>query len=185
MLVKNQKGLIPFDSIPRYMTTRYSVDVNLGFIEKWIDDNEKDPDLRLELDPDFQRGHVWTREQQDRYMEHLMRGGISGRDIYFNSPEYTWTKQDHCDYPKMVCVDGLQRITAVRGFLKGEVSPFGHYIHEFEDNIARSHRISLHVHVNDLQTRKEVLEWYLQLNSGGTVHTQEELDRVRGLLVNA
>ena len=37
-------------------------------------------------------------------------------------------------------------------------------------------------HVNYLKTRREVLEWYLQLNGGGTPHSQKELDRVRGLL---
>lgn len=36
--------------------------------------------------------------------------------------------------------------------------------------------------VNELRTRAEVLRWYLQLNSGGVVHTEEELARVRALL---
>ena len=37
-------------------------------------------------------------------------------------------------------------------------------------------------HVNDLSTYSEVLQWYLDLNSGGTVHTEEELNRVQQLL---
>jgi hypothetical protein len=36
--------------------------------------------------------------------------------------------------------------------------------------------------VNDLKTREEVLQWYLDLNSGGVVHTEEELNRVREML---
>ncbi len=36
--------------------------------------------------------------------------------------------------------------------------------------------------VNDLQTRAEVLQWYLDLNEGGVVHTSEELNRVRAML---
>ena len=36
--------------------------------------------------------------------------------------------------------------------------------------------------VNDLQTREEVLQWYLELNSAGTPHSKEELDRVKALL---
>jgi len=37
--------------------------------------------------------------------------------------------------------------------------------------------------MNTLRTKAEVLEWYLQLNSGGVVHTEAELKRVRKLLV--
>jgi hypothetical protein len=37
-------------------------------------------------------------------------------------------------------------------------------------------------HVNDLKTREEVLIWYLEMNSGGTPHTKEELDRVKRML---
>lgn len=36
--------------------------------------------------------------------------------------------------------------------------------------------------INDLQTEEEVLNWYLEMNSGGTVHTKEELDKVKHLL---
>lgn len=38
------------------------------------------------------------------------------------------------------------------------------------------------INVNNLLTRREVLQWYVEFNSGGTPHTTEELDRVRALL---
>ena len=38
------------------------------------------------------------------------------------------------------------------------------------------------MNINNLQTRKEVLQWYIELNSGGTVHTDAEIDRVKKLL---
>ena len=38
----------------------------------------------LDLNPDFQRGHVWTPEQQTKYIEYVLSGGTSGKDIYFN-----------------------------------------------------------------------------------------------------
>ena len=38
--------------------------------------------------------------------------------------------------------------------------------------------------INNLKTRGQVLEWYLQLNDRGVVHTKEELDKVRRLLEN-
>ena len=42
--------------------------------------------------------------------------------------------------------------------------------------------MSMAIHINDLQSEKDVLQWYLEMNSGGTPHTQEELDRVKLLL---
>jgi len=36
--------------------------------------------------------------------------------------------------------------------------------------------------VNNLKTRKEVLQWYIEFNSGGTVHTDAEIQRVKKLL---
>ena len=42
--------------------------------------------------------------------------------------------------------------------------------------------ITLKVHINNLKTKKEVLTWYLEMNTGGTVHTDDELDRVRKML---
>jgi len=36
--------------------------------------------------------------------------------------------------------------------------------------------------VNRLQTRKDLLTWYLEMNEGHIAHSQEELDRVKQLL---
>jgi hypothetical protein len=36
--------------------------------------------------------------------------------------------------------------------------------------------------INDLQYRREVLQWYLDMNTGGTVHSKEEIQRVKHLL---
>jgi len=36
--------------------------------------------------------------------------------------------------------------------------------------------------MNDLKTRAEVLQWYIEFNAGGTPHTEAEINRVRELL---
>jgi hypothetical protein len=68
------------------------------------------------MNPDFQRGHVWTEEQQIAYVEYLLKGGMSGRTFYFNKP--SWKNKDTINgYDDFVCVDGLQRTTAIEKFL--------------------------------------------------------------------
>ena len=41
-------------------------------------------DFVVDLKPDFQREHVWTKEQQIAYLEYRFKGGRSGDTIYFN-----------------------------------------------------------------------------------------------------
>jgi hypothetical protein len=36
--------------------------------------------------------------------------------------------------------------------------------------------------INDLPTKKQVLEWYLQMNKGNVAHTDEELNKVKMML---
>ena len=83
---------------------------------------------------------------------------------------------------KLQLVDGLQRITAVRKFLNNEVPVFGGYYFKDIENISlHDHRLSFSLHVNNLKTRKEILEWYVFMNSG-VAHTEEELNRVKNLI---
>ena len=84
----------------------------------------------LELTPDFQRGHVWTPDQKRHFIENLLRGIIStsGLTIQFNCPQFeeNSARRRDQDLPNhLQCIDGLQRLTAVLDFLRGEVQPFG------------------------------------------------------------
>ena len=65
-------------------------------------------------------------------------------------------------------------------FLNNEIKVFGTYYKDFEDKLPND--IDLIFNVNNLKTKKEVLKWYLEMNSGGTIHTDEELDKVKSML---
>lgn len=163
------------DIKPYIQCNNYRIDVSLRFLENQIQNYLEDG---LELIPDFQRGHVWTEKQQEKYVEFVLRGGESGLDIYFNHTKWnSWTEENMGWF---VCVDGLQRLTACRKFMNNELKVLGYFHDEFEDKLSST--VRLRFHVNNLPTRREVLEWYLQINSGGTVHTEEELNRVAKLL---
>ena len=165
-----------FKEIPRFTRDgSYAIDCSLPFLKDWIADEQKDS---LELNPDFQRGHVWTREQEIAYIEFLLRGGRTGRDLYFNKPSWHNAVPDGA-YDDFVCVDGLQRITAILRFLGNEFPAFGSYYREFEDRLSITNTVR--VHVNDLKSKKEVLTWYIEMNAGGTPHSKEEIDRVTAL----
>ena len=140
-------------------------------IEEW--ENEEG----LQLNPDFQRGHVWSEIQQIKYIEYILQGGKTAKVIYFNNPGW---RSGRIDRDNFVCVDGLQRITAIKRFINNEIKVFDYYYKEFEGNIRSMEGIKFNV--NTLKTRKEVLQWYLEFNSAGTPHTEEEINRVKELL---
>ena len=43
-------------------------------------------------------------------------------------------------------------------------------------------RNSIKVNINDLKSEKEVLQWYVDMNAGGTPHTNEEINRVKKMI---
>lgn len=165
-----------FNTVPQLTEWgSYAVDIPWHNLERHIAYFETD--LGLDLDPDFQRGHVWTREQQIAFVEFHLRGGRSGRDILVNCEHWnTLRKKGLC-----VLVDGKQRLNAVRKFLANELPAYGHTFAEYKGHMRPTHH-SFRWHVNDLPTKAAVLTWYLEINAGGTPHTQEELNRVRALL---
>jgi hypothetical protein len=166
-----------FADVPQF--TRYPDDhghTPIRYIRDIVDQNIRDNNLQL--CPDFQRGHVWTEAQQVSYVEYVLRGGKSGLDVYFNHPG--WKTGEKGEY---VCVDGLQRITALLRFVDNEIPAFGSLYSEFTDRLSIS--VGIVWHVNTLKTRKEVLTWYVEMNDGGTPHTDAELDRVRKMIEEA
>ena len=169
-----------FKDIPQ-LTREGSWQANMPmrYIYDRIKEWEEDEYYQLQLNPNFQRGHVWTEEQQIAYVEFLLRGGKSAKVIYFNKP--SWQNSSIInDYDDFVCVDGLQRLTAVMRFLNNEIKVLGTYYKDFEDKLPMG--IDLIFNVNNLKTEKEVLQWYVDMNAGSTPHTNEEIERVKRMI---
>lgn len=98
--------------------------------------------------------------------------------LLFNCPGWMYTWKGPFEI-----VDGKQRIHAIVEFFKGKFKAHGYFFHEFAPYIIGDiTRRRVRFNINNLQTRAEVLKWYLELNSGGTPHTKEELDKVKSLL---
>ena len=163
-----------FSDIPQLTSIgNYQINVPLESLKRTIEMYIQEDNLQL--CPDFQRGHVWCQEQQIAFVEFLLKGGKSANVIYLNHPG--WMRDFEGDF---CCVDGLQRLTACLKFLNNELKVFGHYYKEFEGKLSRN--IGLIINVNNLKTRAEVLKWYIEFNSGGTIHTEKEIDKVKELL---
>lgn len=173
--------IIRFADIPQFTHEgSHECNYSLASLVRYIEEEERD--YGLQLNPEFQRGHVWTEEQQIKWIEYHLRGGKSGNVIYLNDPFFNnWGEAKEGEYEDYVCVDGLQRITAARRFINNEIPAFGTYYRDFEDKL-RVLNCTIRVNTNNLKTEKEVLQWYVDMNDGGTPHTAEEINRVKDLI---
>lgn len=169
-------------------TAKYEVEHDWRYIAKALKGYEADYG-GLDLNPDFQRGHVWTSDQKRHFIENALRGVVAsgGFVVQFNCPNW-----DNDNYQGELphgfqCIDGLQRITAIQDFINGEVRPFGLSVEDLDGSSfsMRRSRFRLRIAVHDFQTKADLLKHYLDLNTGGTPHSAEEIDRVRGLLAKA
>jgi len=169
-----------FKEIPKFTRDgSYRINVSWDYLEETLKNyNNRVGNLAsLDLNPDFQRGHVWKEHQQIAFVEHILRGGIGSKEIRFNCAG--WMNDFRGPF---VIVDGKQRLEAARKFLRNELRVFGHYYNEFTGRLRSTHADFI-FSINNLATRKEVLQWYIDINTGGVVHTQEEIDKVKRLLV--
>ena len=164
------------DLIPRgscvYEDVRHFLKPRVGDIRK------------LDMDPDFQRGHVWTRQQQIAFVGYFLSGGpvppifIQRYDCVRTGGASYWERPE-------VVLDGKQRLTAIQAFIEGEIpaqTVDGQTVWAKDFTVVDWRFLSpVQITYVDL-TREEQLRFYLNLNRGGTVHTDEEIARVEALL---
>lgn len=163
-----------FKNIPQLTNSgTYQVHVPWTYLNSWNSDLVKD------VDPEFQRAHVWSERQQIAYVEFVLRGGHSSKDLYWNC--IGWMGSRMGDYP-LVLVDGKQRHHAVQRFMHNEIRVFGYYFNQFTDRLPLD--AAFIMHVNNLPSYAHVLQWYIELNAGGVAHTDEEIEKVRNLLTH-
>ena len=140
--------------------------------------------FNFDTEPDYQRGHVWSDRQASQFVGHLIEGGSVPPIVINTDPTYARSDE---------IVDGKQRLTAVCRWLNGEVPAEltdGRKVNYGDlDEESQRYLTSLSgptITANYVQLpRSEVLRLYLRLNRGGTIHTDAEIDRVRGLLAEA
>ena len=170
--------IIRAKEIPELIPTgSYQINSSLQYLKGDI--SEYIEEYGLNLDPDFQRAHVWSTDQRIRFVEFVLQGGKTN-PIYFNHAG--WMSGFDGEF---VVVDGKQRLTSLLMFLDNEFpvlkeldsNKIGFYAKDF-DFIPHD----IVIIINDLQTRKQVLEWYLQINKGNVAHTETEIQKVEELL---
>lgn len=170
--------MLKFKEISKPISFTDSETVSLKAIHKRA--MNADADFQFNFDPDYQRDRVWTDEQAENFMGHVLEGGAVPIIILNHDPSYE--KDDEV-------VDGKQRMTAVARWVSGEIAARlsdGRrvFLSDFDESDQR-YILSYSGPTMTIKyvqlDRAKVLDLYIKLNRGGTVHTKEEIDRVRAL----
>lgn len=132
----------------------------------------------LDSSPDYQRGYVWTEDDQQRYLDALMAGRDIGRFIIVERP-YPLADQ---------VLDGKQRLDCLIRFIQSEIAWRGIYFHQLSkpDRSMLDRRVVQIARLKeDHYTRADLLRVFLEVNSGGVPQSEEHLEMVRQKLKEA
>ena len=72
-------------------------------------------------------------------------------------------------------------------FVGGKIKIFDQYFDDFcfterETGGQPLPEFRVNVYMNYLESQKEILEWYIEMNAGGTPHTSDEIEKVRKMI---
>jgi uncharacterized protein with ParB-like and HNH nuclease domain len=154
-----------FSDIVKIKVPTYKVNISVRHLRKSLQDLAGNG--TLQMNPPFQRGYKWNDQQKEKYLEYFFKNGPSARDIYFNQAEFGKGIGD------LQVIDGKQRLSSFFDFFDGKIKIFEKYFNEFEDQINIAD--TLIVNVFEFKDERDVIKWYLDTNTGGTYHTDEDL----------
>jgi Protein of unknown function DUF262 len=168
--------------------------MRLGILERM--------DPRPRLDAAYQRGDVWTTHQRQQLIRSIIENVLVPSILLNRRP---WGPDDTVE--PLYVVDGKQRLLTVFGFFEDKFSvPTAWFADEETEasetpslvegsgvsldgevfwsqlkDSARAHlrRRSLMFQETSMPTEAQERELYLRINTSGTAHTQEELDKAR------
>jgi len=131
-------------------------------------------DVGLDLNPDYQRGNVWSDEQKVSLIESIFKNIDIGK---FTIIKRKYRKDFDFLYEVL---DGKQRIIAVTEFFEGRFTYKGKRyqdLHPHDQYHFKSYAIS-YAEIEPLKDEQKY-RYFLKLNTTGVPHDEEHLDKVR------
>lgn len=109
------------------------------------------------LYPPYKRDNAWDDRQRRLFVERLLAGDRRVVDIYINAPFLRDNTIGNRDY---ACIDGTQRILALRAFFNNEFAVFGAHYSEYSDKI----KVKMVVHLDAADSRNDNVRRYKECN---------------------
>ena len=147
-------------------------DFRLCFSNRTIDDIiSKAYRFGLDLDPDYQRGYVWTAQQKEDLIDSIFKNIDIGKFVY--------VQNDYGSENLYEVLDGKQRISTILEFFENKFPYKGKYFNDL-CGCDRNHFEDYCIQVAEIRRGKKetILKYFLLLNTTGTPMSKEHLDNI-------
>lgn len=140
----------------------------------------------IDMNPEYQRGLVWTEEQKVKLIDSIFNNVSIGA---FVLAEKKWFTDGNVVSEMYEIVDGKQRLTAIIDFVSSKFPYKGKYYHElapitrheFEDQQVLIGMLNLN-RVDAKYNRKQVIEQFIRLNENGTIVDKNIINKAKELI---
>lgn len=135
----------------------------------------------IDLEPEYQRGNVWTHEQKVALVDSIFKNVDIGKFAVIKRP---WGNNPNTPATPLLyeMLDGKQRLTAIWEFYCGRFKYQGKYFYELHprDQSHFKHYTISYAETNPM-TKEQKYRYFLKLNTTGTPVDPEHLQKVRRL----
>jgi hypothetical protein len=130
----------------------------------------------VDMNPDYQRGHVWDDNDKVRLIDSIMNGCDIGKFVFIHLPY----KEGG---PFYEVLDGKQRITAIIEFYESRFQYKGKYFHELS-RLDQGEFLRVSVSYAEVRnpTREAKLRFFLSVNTTGRPVEESHIKHVKELL---
>lgn len=136
--------------------------------------------MGVDFEPEYQRGYVWELEDKIALIDSIFNNVEIGKFAFIelNSKEWISRKLQY------EILDGKQRLSTLCEFYEGKFEYKGYKFHELSHK-DRYHFTDYSVSIAELgeATEKQVIEYFIKLNSHGKVMDKEHLEKVKQLIL--
>jgi len=135
----------------------------------------------IDLDADYQRGHVWNLNQKEALIDSIFKNVDIGKFTVIKRP---WGDNPNVPATPLLyeALDGKQRITAIYEFYTGKFTYKGKYFYELHP-MDRHHFKEYGISYAESSglTAEQKYRYFLKLNTTGTPIPEEHMNKVRKL----
>lgn len=139
----------------------------------------------VDLDPEYQRGNVWTEEQKYNLIDSVFKNIDIGKFTIIRRP---WGDNPNVPMtPKLYeMLDGKQRLTALYEFYIGKFKYKGMYYHELNPmDMYHFTEYSINWAETGRLTKEQKYRYFLKLNTTGVPVDPKHLEKVKEMWENA
>lgn len=158
----------------------------------------EDNATNLNADIDFQRDLVWSLEQKQNLIISLINDLPIGVFYINRHPDpFVETRFESIETIKKIrenfgldniLYDGKQRLTAIKDFIENkfniEVNGEKYFFVNLDKDIKRTIRnTSISIIETEFSDKDELIKFYLKINTGGSLHSKEQLQKAIDLIL--